>query len=330
MSARAWIFWALAIGVAAGPAFAADEATVLRQRAEQLAAADKCDEALPRARRARELAPNDARAALVEGRCLLRMGLYRDAIAPLTTARELDPSLSGVSTDLAQAHYHLDDLDAASAELDRAEKENPDDARMHLYRGLVYSRQARQREAATSFDRASGLDPGLTGIAALYAGRSWAGAQERESARASLERARTAAPDSEWARAAETELDALDAPYRRSVWGEVYGGAEYDSNVTLRTGAGVDPFTQAVFPSIDNNKHEDMRGIYGGEVGAEFLRDPDQSAGVVGGYDGTAYTDVNEFDLQYPWLSLWYDRRLDEDTWLRLQPFGGYAWLGTH
>src|SRR5262245_6168857 len=98
---------ALAIGVAALPAFAADEGPVLRQRAEQLAGAGRCEEALPRARRARELAPGDARAALVEGRCLLRLGQYRESLAPLTKARELDPSLTGVSTDLAQAHYHL-------------------------------------------------------------------------------------------------------------------------------------------------------------------------------------------------------------------------------
>ena len=32
MSAATWLFWALAVGVAAGPAFAADEAAVLRQR----------------------------------------------------------------------------------------------------------------------------------------------------------------------------------------------------------------------------------------------------------------------------------------------------------
>jgi Flp pilus assembly protein TadD len=65
---------AAVLAAAALPALAADEAPVLRQRAEQLAASGRCEEALPRARRARELAPQDARAALVEGRCLLRLG----------------------------------------------------------------------------------------------------------------------------------------------------------------------------------------------------------------------------------------------------------------
>src|SRR5262249_22781686 len=126
-SARPGLLAALAVALTALPALAADEALVLRQRAEQLAAADHCDEALPRAQRARELDPRDPRAALVEGRCLVRLGKYREALAPLGAARELDPKLPGVSADLAQAHYHLDEIDAASAELDRAERENPND-----------------------------------------------------------------------------------------------------------------------------------------------------------------------------------------------------------
>jgi tetratricopeptide (TPR) repeat protein len=321
---------ALAIGVGALPALAADEASVLRQRAEQLAAADRCDEALPRARRARELDSKDARAALVEGRCLLRQGQYRPALAPLTEARDLDPKLTGVSTDLAQAHYHLDEIDAASAELDRAERENPDDARTQLYRGLVLSHQAKQREAAAAFDRAAGLDPAYSGVAGLYAGRSWASVQERENAKAALERARSADPDSEWGRAAAHELEVLDAPNRKHVWARLRGGVEHDSNVTLVNDLGFDPITLSRIPGLANPKEQnDTRAVFEGELGAEFLRDEQQSAGAAIGYDGNAHDNVHELDLQYPWLTFWYDRRLSENTWIRLQPFGGYAWLET-
>src|SRR5262249_24985450 len=41
------------------------------------------------------------------------------------------------------------------------------------------------------------------------------------------------------------------------------------------------------------------------------------------------HDNVHSLDLQYPWASAWYDRRLSKDTWLRVQPFGGYAWLET-
>jgi tetratricopeptide (TPR) repeat protein len=321
-------FWlaVLVVGFSALPALAADEAVVLRQRAEQLAAADRCEEALTRAQRARELDPRDPRAALVEGRCLVRLGKYRESIAPLTAARDLDPKLPGVSADLAQAHYHLDEIDAASAELDRAERENPNDARTQLYRGLVLSRQAKQREAALAFDRAGALDPGLSGVAGLYAGRSWADAQERAKAKAALERAHAADPNSEWGRAAAKELEVLDAPNRRHAWAKLRVGVEHDSNVTLQSD---DLLVDNQFPELDADEQEDTRAVFEAEGGLEFLRDEDQSAGGAVGYYGNAHDNVHQLDLQYPWLTFWYDRRLGENTWLRLQPFGGYAWLET-
>jgi len=317
---------AAVLAVAALPAFAADEAPVLRQRAEQLAASDRCEEALPRARRARELDPKDARAALVEGRCLLRLGQYQLALTPLAAARDLDATLPGVSTDLAQCHYHLDEIDAASAELDRAERENPNDARTQLYRGLVLSRQAKQKEAAAAFDRAGGLDPSYAGIAGLYAGRSWASVQDREKAKAALERARIADPDSEWGRSAAAELETLDAANRRHVWAKARAGVEHDSNVTLQS-----EFTTGRFPDFQRaHERDDTIAVFDVEGGLELLRDEKQSAGAAVGYIGNAHDNVHELDLQYPWVTFWYDRRLSEDTWIRLQPFFGYAWLETN
>ena len=81
----------------AGAAHAADEGAVLRLRAEQLAAEDRCEEALERARRARELLPNDAAAALVEGRCALRLNRYGEAIAALEDVRRLAPDTAGIA-----------------------------------------------------------------------------------------------------------------------------------------------------------------------------------------------------------------------------------------
>ena len=319
---------AVVLAAVALPAFAADEAPVLRQRAEQLAAAGRCEEALPRARRARELDAKDARAALVEGRCLLRGAQYRESIAPLNAARDLDPSLRGVATDLAQAHYHLDEIDQASAELDRAEQENPDDARTQLYRGLVLSRQAKQDEAAAAFDRASRLDPSYAGIAGLYAGRTWASVQDREKAKAALERARSADPDSEWGRSAVAELENIDAANRRHVWASARVGVEHDSNVTLQSEY---LFGREFSPEglQRADERDDTVTVFSVEGGLEFYRDEEQSAGVSAGYNGNAHDNVHELDLQYPWATFWYDRRLAEDTFVRLQPFLGYAWLET-
>ena len=323
---------ALALTVSA--AQAADEGRVLRQQAEHLAGEDRCDEAVERARRARSLDPGDARAALVEGRCLLRAGDYDTALAPLREARELDPSLPGVSTDLVQALYHLDRIPEAREELARAEAQNPDDARLALYKGLVLLRDAESAEAAASFDRAASLDPRLSDTASLYAGRTWASLDERDRAAEALERAREADPDSEWGRAAARELDELEELRRRRTWLRVKGGLEYDSNVPLLADLSQNQLSQSEFGPLDSPE-EDMRGIFEAEAGLELWRTQDWSTGVVVGYDGNAHAELNDdkvdtgdFDLSAPWGSFWLDRRLCGDTWLRFQPYGGFTWLG--
>ena len=132
----------LTAGLLAPIAYAADEGLVLRQSAERLAAANRCDEAIPKARRARALAPEDAAAAAIEGRCALHQKRYDDAVAPLEDARRLDAALPGVSTDLAMAHYHRGDFEAADRELRVAEQQDRDHPRVLLYRGPWPTRRA--------------------------------------------------------------------------------------------------------------------------------------------------------------------------------------------
>ncbi len=104
MSRRVWVWGGgaplrvlLLMLAGAGPAHAADEAQVLRLRAEQLAGRGQCAEALPIVREARRLDPLDSAAALVEGECAMRVGQYTRAVQPLRDARRLDPSLSAAT-----------------------------------------------------------------------------------------------------------------------------------------------------------------------------------------------------------------------------------------
>ena len=319
---------ALGIALAAlcvAPARAADEGQVLRQQAERLASQDRCGEAVELARRARALDPSDARAARVEGRCLVRGLDYEAALAPLREARELDPSLPGLSTDLVQCHYHLDQLDEARAEAQRALAENPDDARLQLYIGLLRSREAREAEAAAAFDRAASLDSSLVEAASLYSGRTWAGLRDREQARQALVRARDADPDSEWGQAAAQELERLDEPYRRRGWVRFEGGIEYDSNVP-RVEVSPNLISRRLLGPFPDDE-EDWRTLFEADAGVELSRSPDRSVGVAVGYAGNAHFDLHDFDLMAPWASLWLDQRLGEDTWLRVQPSGGYIWF---
>ena len=70
----------------------------------------------------------------------------------------------------------------------------------------------------------------------------------------------------------------------------------------------------------------DWRGVWRIEAGSLLWADETWSSGIVGGYQGYAYTDLDDFNLHYPSLALWLDRRIDEKTLLRLMPNFGYGW----
>lgn len=302
----------------AGVATAADEAAVLRLRAEQLAAQDQCEEALVRLRRARELAPEDARSALVTGRCALRLNRYEAALGSLEEARRLDPGVQGVAIDLAMAHFHRADYVSAERELANAERAMPDDPRVALYRGLLLLQRAQDVEGARALERAGRLDQDIDPLASYYAGLAWERARDRARAEEALRRVQSEAPGSDWAQQASLALDRLGEPYRRHWWADATLGMVYDSNVVLR-GSGV------VLPAEISNQ-EDGVGVWSLESGYELLRNPDWSAGAIAGYDGSAHFDLNQFNLQYPTLAGWIDRRIDDASFVRLQPFFGYAW----
>jgi tetratricopeptide (TPR) repeat protein len=300
---------------------AADEGLVLRTSAEQLAVQDRCDEAIAKARHARAAATDDdAKAAAIEGRCALRLGRYDEAIKALEDARRLDPQLPGVSIDLAMAHYHRGDAAAADAELTRAEAESPDDARVLLYRGLLLMEDAKDREAAVVLERAGRQSASVDPLASYYAALAWQRSEEREKARASLERARAAEPGSRWSKQAADALAQFgsggDAAPRR-FWAALSVGVEYDSNVVLR-GDGV---------SLPRNisDESDGRVWWNVEVGAEAFRTENWAGGAVAGYYGSAHFELHDFDIAYPNGSVWLDRRIDDESFLRLQPFIGYA-----
>jgi len=302
-----------------GVAQAADEARVLRLRAEQLAAEDRCGEALPRAREARTLAPeDDARAALVEGRCALRLSRYEAAIPALQDAQRLDPELRGVHIDLAMAQYHAGHLGAAQEALDDAEDEMPDDARVSLYRGLLLLQGSKTAEAATAFEKAGQLDKDLDPVASYYAGVAWEQERNRERAAEALQRVKRESPNSPWAEQADMALNRLDEPYLKHYWAKAILGMDYDTNVVLR-GVGV-PLPQEI------SDQSDARGFWSLDTGWEMLKNPSWSVGLIPAYQGSAYVELSQFNIDYPNLSLWIDRRVDEVSFLRLRPYGGYAW----
>jgi tetratricopeptide (TPR) repeat protein len=307
------------VGVSSA-AQAADEALVLRMSAERQAAQGQCEQAITTARRARALAPNDAAAAAVEGRCLLELKRYSDAAPVLADARRLAPNDAEVAVQNVMVQYHLGNTVEAERALADAERLAPNDARTQLYKGLLLTQRAQEREGAEVLERAASLDPNADPYASYYAGMAWQRANERERARQALERARAAG--GEWGAEAEralVQLDAGDVAARYFVRARV--GMEWDSNVILE---GDD-----VTVPDDISGKEDWRGVWSLRAGAEAFRTRNWSGGIIGGYQGSAHIDLHEFDLQYPTASLWLDRRIDSQSFLRLQPYAGYAWEET-
>jgi len=315
------VLFALVLALASGIARAADEAQVLRLQAEQLAAQERCEEALGVVRRARALDAGDARAALLEGECAIRLRRYAQAIEPLEDSRRLDPGLAEATLYLGIAQFHLGDLDAAERELDEAAQLLPQSAEAQLYRGLVLLERAENAQAAAALERAADLDPGAVDPAASYfAGRAWQAARERERAEQALDRVIAAAPGSEWAKQAELALERARSPYlRRRPWARVIAGIAYDDNVVLR-GGGV------TLPS-EISDEKDWGGVWDLQGGAEFFRNADWAGGALLGYFGRAYADLNQFDTHFPSASAWIDRALGEKTYLRLKGDFGYAWV---
>ncbi len=319
-----WVWGALSVLLSlagAGPAHAADEAQVLRLRAEQLAARGQCAEALPIVREARRLDPLDALAALVEGECALRVGQSARAIQPLREARRLDPSLSAAILYLGIAHYELGQLEAAERELNQAEQLLPESAEVFLYRGLVLLRGADAVEAATSFERAAALSPDtVEPVASYYAGRAWQIAADRTRAEQALRRVIERAPGSPWAQQAEQALsDHLGRSKRRGLRGGITTGLEWDSNVLLRGQGSV----------IASGGEGDGRGFWSLDGGSELFRNLDWTLGVGASYYGNAHFDLKDFNLQVPIGYAWVDRAIGETSFARLQFESGFAWLGT-
>jgi tetratricopeptide (TPR) repeat protein len=315
------LFGVAACGIAliGESARAADEALVLRMSAERLAAENRCGEALSSARRARALAPDDAAAAAVEGHCLLQLQRYAEAASALADATRLEPNGAEAAVELVMANYHLGDRERAAAALERAKALAPDDARVALYEGLLLAQSGGdQRSAAEALERAGKLDASVDPYASYFAGQTWRRANDRSRARESLLRARERAAGGPYAGEIERALAELDAGANApGVWLRAMGGVEFDDNVVLRG--------DASRPGEVTNEKDGV-GVWSIQLGAEPFRNRHWALGMMGGYQGNAHFDLGRFDLHYPTLSAYLDRRVGDASFARLQSYGGYAW----
>lgn len=303
------------------PALAAGGDDVAYTRATALARAGRCPEALAALA---GMSAQTAQSAHLRAQCQIEAKDWPAALASLEETKRLDPATPGVELHLAVARFHMGDYEGAREALDRAAPTAQDDPQYHLYRGLVLLQAARSEEAARELARARTLGPSTVEPgASYYEGLAWAGAEDSEKARESLDRVIATAPGTVWAAEAErakADLDRL-ASGRGNVWAFARAGLEYDNNVRL--------LADDVFPSNDPNPDRDshdMRAVWLLHGGATLLSGDDWAAGVAATYYGSAHFDLTEFNEHYPLVGVWYDQRVADATTLRLSYDIGYAW----
>jgi len=315
----ATVLLAAAFGVSAHAAGSDDVAFV---RATALAREGRCADALGVLA---EIDRPTARSENLRAQCQLETKDWPAALATLEEVKRLDPATPDLELHLAIARFHMGDYEGSREALDAAAPAAQQNPQYHLYRGLVLLQEARSEEAARELARARAVGPTrVEPGASYYEALAWAGADEEEKAREALDRVIETAPGTPWAaeaQRAKADLSRL-AGGRADAWAFARAGLEYDDNVRLR---GEDVFAE-IDPLAKRDDFHDVRAVWLLHGGAELLSGPGWSAGVQGTYYGSAHQDLTAFNEHYPVLGLWYDRRLAEDTFLRLGYDIGYSW----
>jgi tetratricopeptide (TPR) repeat protein len=301
---------------------ASDESDVLRARGAKLAAAGKCDEAIPLFQRAMAADPKEARAALLMGRCQIAAKQYPEAEQTLAEATRRDSALPEVPLEVAIARYHQENYAGARQALEAARASSTGNARFELYDGLVLLQEGKRDEGIAALERARKADPTLVEPTASYfQGLALENQGDRREAQEAMNRVIVKDPSGRWGNAARSRLDRWARTRPRDYWAELTVGVESDSNVVLR-GNGVD------LPSEIGDK-SDERAIWHANAGWQFLNTPDWGAGAMLTYTGTAQFDLQEFNYHYPQATLWIDRRLTENLTAQLQGDYAYGWVDT-
>jgi tetratricopeptide (TPR) repeat protein len=320
--------WRVLVAGFLGGAFAtqaiAQTAPVLRARAERLAAASRCDEALAALAKAASQEPLDARAHVVAGQCQMRMNMPDAAAASFEQAHALDPKLPQLDLQLGIARFHADDLDGAARAFADARAAGTTGPEIDFYEALLtLARGGEPSSAAQALERSGLARPNsLDPAASYYAGRAWLAAQDADRAKAALDRVLATHPNTPWADAARRALAHWTSvgAERAAPWVSLQGGMEWDSNVAF--------LGRGLATPNEIGHQSDFAGVWAADLGTPLAHIGKGVFGVRGFYSGSAHFDVTDFDLEYPGGSLWYDVPTSEHSSLLLEAGGGYAWLG--
>lgn len=305
-------------GVGAETASAPEDALA---RARALAAANRCEEALPVLERARAEALHAGEAVLLGVQCLIQLRRYEEALARLDALPEGDQDGPDAELYTGIANYHLGRRAEARQALERAEKAGSKRAETQFYLGLLALDRKDHQEAIERFARARAIDPtGVGPLASYYSGM--AHVQQRDFTHAREDLARVLELDSggTWGDQARSLLHRVRTEGSGRRWRlDLTLGFESDDNVVLR-GDGMD------LPE-EISDQGDERAMWRTKGSSDLAKGDFGTFGVTGDYQGTLHRHLGQFDLQFPAMTLWWNRPLGSRTLARVETQVGHAWI---
>jgi hypothetical protein len=215
--------------------------------------------------------------------------------------------------------YELGRDDEAVAVLEGALAADPGSAESRLVMGLALKRQGRLAEAERQFQMAAAQERALAGEALLLAGLTRLAQGDEAGAQALLRQVIALDPDADAGRSARLVLEGARAGGGSRLRLETYSGVAYDSNVTLESHES--PLAAA------NSDETDARFDFGALTRVRAWSGERTVVDVGGRYDGDRYLDIDDYDSHRFGGSVSARHVLGDRVALRLDGFGGYAWL---
>ncbi len=128
---------------------------------------DKPDVVVERLRKDHESRPTAAMPVYLLGLAYAATGRWVQARDMLERAARSDLAVPNLHRDLGRVYLHTEEIPKAHAALDRMLEHQPDDPISHLYRGRLFEKESRFREAARAYLKARQLAPSWAEAARL-------------------------------------------------------------------------------------------------------------------------------------------------------------------
>ena len=212
------------------------------------------DEALITLIKAREEDPKSTLAAYYLGITYKQLQRHGDSIAPLRDAVTYTPKIKGALMELIDSLCQMSQFEEADKWIAEAEREGIRPAQVAFLKGVVLSRQGKDKEAAEAFVRAKELDPSMEQTCNYQEGICHLKSGDLKLAEKAFQKVVVVDPSSNMASFANQYMSAIEDKQRATRPLKISFGAawQYDDNVVLQP----DDATMAVGISDKSDSRE--------------------------------------------------------------------------